>query len=286
MEAPSEPQPQPQSRKFECSLLPHGGYTLIPATLSTMAWIASLAQDGCDYAKLTGPIVAELTNSNIQFPYLEVGFNAFRAPLPMGNNNWAVDYTSKCIDYDPEFVTMDGYWNAAKIFQFLSLVFGGGASLFLWFSSCFLFSPATWRWAGYEVVAAFLFQSLAFLWFRTEMCHGDGNSCSLFFGSKTNIVAAVFWSVSALTIFLKYPAPNPKEGDTRSGLAAPEVEFATMGEDATAADTASEDIAETEQPSEAMDLPIEGDADAQMAPPIHDPAENTPGDKETEGEIV
>lgn len=284
METSTQPEPQLQTRrrKFECSLLPHGGYSLIPATLSTMAWIASLAQDGCDYARLTGPIVAELTNSNLQFPYLEVGFNAFRAPLPIGGNEWAVDYTSKCLDYDPDVVSMDGYWNAAKIFQFLSLVFGGGGSLFLWFSSCFLFSPATWRWAGYEVVAAFLFQSLAFLWFRTDMCRGDGNSCALFFGSKTDIVAAVFWLVSALAIFLKYPAPQPKEGDTRSGLPAPEVEVASV--DVT--DTASEDIVESERPAETLDLPVEGDADAQMAPPIHDPADKTSGKKETEGEIV
>jgi len=273
---------QAQQRKFECSLLPHGGYTLVPATMSTMAWIASLAQDGCDYARLTGPIVSELTHSSVQFPYVEVGFNAFRVPIPVGDNRWAVDYTSSCIEYDSDVVTMDGYWNAAKMFQFISLVFGGGGSLFLWFSSCFLFSPATWRWAGYEVLVAFSFQSLAFLWFRTDMCRGEGDNCELFFGSKTDIVAAAFWFVSALTIFLRYPSPIPKEGDTRSGMHAPEVEIGGVDSDS---DVGSFEDVEGDA-LEPLELPLEGDASAQISRPVIDSASKKAGDKEAEAEIV
>eukprot|EP00568_Trieres_chinensis_P015465 CAMPEP_0183318522 /NCGR_PEP_ID=MMETSP0160_2-20130417/60961_1 /TAXON_ID=2839 ORGANISM="Odontella Sinensis, Strain Grunow 1884" /NCGR_SAMPLE_ID=MMETSP0160_2 /ASSEMBLY_ACC=CAM_ASM_000250 /LENGTH=239 /DNA_ID=CAMNT_0025484803 /DNA_START=130 /DNA_END=845 /DNA_ORIENTATION=- len=138
MDHQQHPQPQQQrgeasssSSSFSCRLLPHGGYTLIPATLSTMAWVASLAQDGCDYAKLTGPIVSEMTtssSSSSSFPYLEVGFNAFRAPVLKSDGTWVVDYDSQCLQYDPLYVTMDNYWTAAKLAEFLSLVFGGGGA--------------------------------------------------------------------------------------------------------------------------------------------------------------
>ena len=61
------------TRRAGCSLLPHGGYTLILATLSTLGWICSLAQDGCDYSRLEGPTVEALTNVG-GVPYLEGEF--------------------------------------------------------------------------------------------------------------------------------------------------------------------------------------------------------------------
>lgn len=171
-----------------------------------MAWIASLAQDGCDYSRLTGPSVGSLTGTDV--PYLEVGFNAYRKPeYSSESNTWTVEYSGKCIDYEEEFTDM--YWNISKAFAYLSLVFGGGGALFLWCSSCFVFGPGTWRWAGYEVLAASVFQSLSFLWFQTSMCKEEGNQCALFFGSKSDIVATTFWFISALTIFARYPKPAP-----------------------------------------------------------------------------
>lgn len=242
---------------IECSLLPHGGYTLLPAVLSTMAWLASLAQDGCDYARITGPVVNDLTQSNI-IPYLEVGFNAYREPSYYPDEDkWKVEYTGHCYDYG-DVVNIDGYWKVAKAFAFISLVFGGGGALFLWFSSCFVFSPGTWRWAGYEVFIASFFQGMAFLWFRTEMCQAEGNDCGLFFGSKTDIVAAVFWFVSAITIFLRYPTPTPKTGDTRNGAQAREVE--------SAATTESNDVVVEE-----LELPVEGSASATLPALDNDP---------------
>ena len=210
-----------QQQRKGCSLLPHGAYTLIPATLSTMGWIASLAQDGCDYSRLTGPTVDDLMAGGTVvvvggIPYLEVGFNAYRAPQYWPQDNeWKVDYSSRCIAYDPDVVTMDIFWKLGKAFEFFSLVLGGGGALFLWFSGCFVFSPATWRWAGHEVCAAATFQSMAFIWFATSMCRQEGNTCSLFFGSKADIAAAAFWLTSALAIYLRYPLPQPKDGDHR-----------------------------------------------------------------------
>lgn len=201
-----------------CRLLPHGGYTLIPATLSTMAWIASLSQDGCDYARLSGSSVVALTNSDT-IPFLEVGFNGYRNPdYDPTKGEWKVDYTSNCNEYDG--VDIDISWRLAQAFAFVALVFGGGAALFLWFSSCFVFGPGTWRWAGYEVLAASLFQAASFIWFNNAMCK-SGNNCGLFFGSKADIVAASFWFASAIFIFVRYPIPGDKERTVASAFGLP-----------------------------------------------------------------
>jgi len=190
----------------QCRLLPHGAYAVIPALLSTFAWLASLSQDGCDYARLKGPIVNQLS-SVPDVPFLDVGFNQFRTPTRMTDGTWVVDYRSPCEDYVGDFAEADIFWKFAKGTGFLSLIFGGGGALFLWFSSCFVFSRGTWRWAGYELLAATVFQLLTFMWFNTAICHGnDGeDSCSLFYGSKTDILASCFWAVSVFAIFYKYP---------------------------------------------------------------------------------
>jgi len=90
-------------------------------------------------------------------------------------------------------------------------------ALFLWFSSCFVFSPGTWRWTGYELLGASILQTISFVWFSTGICHNDGNTCDLFLGSYLDIAAATLWLVSAVTIFVKYPPPiaNPNGGNRR-----------------------------------------------------------------------
>ena len=246
-----------------CRLLPHGGYTLIPAVLSTAAWLAALAQDGCDYARLTGFVVAEATMSSA-VEYLDVGMNAYRAPQ-LVNGEWKVDYTSPCIAYDEQFVTIDAYWKVAKAFDFISLVLGGGGALFLWFSGCFVFSKGTWKWAGYEVFFASMFQCLAFLWFNTYVCREGDNQCTLFFGSKADIASAACWLVSALCIFLHYPAPKPQDQ-----------EYEDDGDEETTQDTfqqhGGEGTCESEHGGNVLssstttrdDLPMEGDANLHM----------------------
>ena len=47
-----------------CQLLPHGLYAFLPASIALMAWLATLSQDDCDFAKVTGDVVAELTGSS------------------------------------------------------------------------------------------------------------------------------------------------------------------------------------------------------------------------------
>lgn len=176
-----------------------------------MAWLASLFQDGCDFSKLTGAMVSQIA-LNPDVPWLEVGIGAFREPrLDTKSGHWEVVYTGACYSY-PETVPQDSYWTAAKAFDFLALVLGGGGTFFLWFSTCCIFSRATWRWAGYEVALAAFFQALSFLWFKTAMCHSSNSNCELFWGSKADIVSTVFWTVSALSIFVYYPIPKDREG--------------------------------------------------------------------------
>jgi hypothetical protein len=236
-----------------CRLLPHGGYTLIPAVLSTVAWLAALSQDGCDYARLTGYIVAEVTKSTA-VEFLEVGINAYRAP-ELVNGVWKIDYSSSCLPYDEEFFKIDGYWQVAKAFDFISLVLGGGGALFLWFSSCFVFSKGTWKWAGYEVLLASIFQSLSFMWFNTYICREGDNHCSLFYGSKADIASAALWLVSAFCIFCRYPAPKLMDEEDE-----PDVEH---GEEFTS-QHGGEDTAESEHRDISIDLPLEGNSDLSM----------------------
>ena len=97
-------------------MLPHGAYGLVPSVLTTLAWLAALFQDSCDYAHLTGPIVEDLAvDSERVPPYLEVGFSGYREPIYDENrDDWYTDYTSRCFNYDETVVQIDSVWKAAK----------------------------------------------------------------------------------------------------------------------------------------------------------------------------
>jgi hypothetical protein len=223
--------------------LPHGAYSLFPAVLCTLAWLASLSQDGCDYSTVSGSIVQQIaTDTNV--PFVEIGFVAYREPIyNEADQTWNVVYTGSCATYDPELE--DSFWKAAKGFAFGALVLGGASSLFLWFSTCFVFSRGTWRWAGYQVILAFICQTLAFLWFGTAICKDSDNTCELFYGSKADIAASFFWFSSALLILARYPKPEQSIDDMDATDAS--IEVSTIRE---------------------MDLPVEGDATATLpAPP-------------------
>lgn len=182
------------------------------------------------------------------YPYLEVGMSAYRIPVwdPV-EASWSINYHDDCISYG-EF-EVGAVFELSRIFAFLALVFGGGGALFLWFSSCFVFGPSTWRWAGYEVALASLFQILAFSWFGSSLCGGD-NSCTMHYGSNSDIIALIFWFCSAVLIFRKYPTPTPKNG-------APVVT------------NANDDTSE-------LELPIAGDANVVVESNDSNPALNAP----------
>lgn len=238
-------------------LLPHGGYTLIPAVLSTCAWLASLSQDGCDYARLSGYLVATITKS-ADIPYLEVGFTAYREPIQVEDGDWKIQYTGTCLAFTDDFI-LDGYWMAAKAFAFIALVLGGGGALFLWFSSCFVFSRGTWRFAGYEVLLASIAQCLSFIWYATAICNGTGDvSCVPSYGSKANIAATACWMASALAIFCKYPLPKQLLVNDEEENNPPTVEI--IDDD----DHSSQQGGEETSERDVEDVPIEGDAKASL----------------------
>ena len=198
-----------------CLLLPHGLYSLLISVLVTIGWLAALFEHGCNYAKLSGNLDAFLVSSDT--PFIEIGLQAYR--LPKVNvatvDEWDPDLAGACVAYSDEFAaTMDAPWKMAKACSFLALVLGGGSTFYLWISTCCRFSRGSWRWAGYEVALAFVFQVLSFVWFHTELCRT--NTCELFYGSKADIASAVLWLLAAVLIFCHYPIP--KEVGDRDGI--------------------------------------------------------------------
>lgn len=211
-------------KSYSCLLLPHGSYSLLVATLSTLAWLASLFQDGCDFAQVQGPIVERLvtrsrsssstdaaaedetSSSNIENipPWLEFGIGAYRSPSQTSSKTWQTTFDEPCQLYPLEY--FDTAWATSRTFLFLALVMGGGGTLFLWCSTCFVFGRATWRWTGYELLLASLFQGFGFLWFHTQLC--DWNTCTLFWGSKADIAGAVGWFLCGILMVCRYPEPR------------------------------------------------------------------------------
>ena len=202
-------------------LLPHGGYPLFPAALSAMAWIASLSQDGCDYARISGPEVTTLTNSD-EYPFAEVGFDSYRVPTYYPEHGvWRVLYTAGCLPYDygDEGTTegsantgdwsYDIYWKVGRTTHLIASIFGGAGCLFLWFAAmCMVFTKRTWHLGGAELMVAAFFQCMSFFWFANEICSSEETKCHLFFGSKMDIASACLYIVAAASIFLKYPEPK------------------------------------------------------------------------------
>ncbi|KAG7336896.1 hypothetical protein IV203_032197 [Nitzschia inconspicua] len=203
-----------------CRALPHGWYSVFVAILATVAWLSSWVQETCNFAIVTGPIVAELdpTFTSQAIPFLEFGLSAFREPAVDQFGNYTVSLRGSCTEY-PDGQLIDSIWNTSRFFAFLALVLGGGSSLFVWCSTCFVFSRATWRWTGYCLVLASLCQATVFLWFMTQLC--SWNACTLSDGSKADLLAVVLLMLSACLMFIKYPTPAireliPREDDEES----------------------------------------------------------------------
>ena len=135
----------------------------------SLAFSSSLSKDGCDYSRITGPIVAEITN-NPDTPFVDAGLNRYRAPIVNDSGDWVLDYTVQCEEYNPDVVTIDSAWRLAKFTSFLSLVLGGGGTMYILLSSCLVFRESAWRWASYELLAAVMFQILTYSWFATSIC--------------------------------------------------------------------------------------------------------------------
>jgi hypothetical protein len=208
------------SHNKNCLVLPHGGYALLVATICTLAWSAALFQDGCDFARVQGPVVEGLLKASsskesdsttattplIIPPWLEFGIGAYRSPIFVeSTQQWETSFDEPCQLYPSDY--KDAPWTTTRAFDFLALVMGGAGTLFLWLcSTCFVFGKATWRWTGYELLLASLCQSLTTVWFSTSICRW--NTCQLFWGSKADIAAATLWCIAGILIVCRYPTPK------------------------------------------------------------------------------
>jgi hypothetical protein len=197
-----------------------------------MGWIASMVQDGCNYAwidirpvsdnLITSDWGIELMEHVPDVPYIQVGLRAYRVPYTRTISSsssstntttngtiteWEPTLMGECVQYPsmPE----SGIWTTTLVTDFLAMVVGGGATFYVWISTCCRFSKPSWRWAGYEIALAMFFQSISFFWFANpELCGLDFTTCQLFYGSKGDILALVLWSISAMLIFCHYPVPK------------------------------------------------------------------------------
>jgi hypothetical protein len=202
-----------------CRALPHGWYAVLVAILATIAWLSSLFQDGCNFAVVTGPIVAQLhpTFTSETIPFLQFGLSAFQEPNLDEFGNYTLSLIGgNCTEY-PEEQLVDTMWTTSRSFAFLALVLGGGCSVFVWCSTCFVFSRVTWRWTGYALLLASMCQGAVYVWFSTQLC--SWNTCTLSYGAKSDIAAVALWMVSGMLIVLRYPPP------TRQLIASDEEEF-------------------------------------------------------------
>lgn len=222
--------------------LPHGLYSLLLVVLAVTGWFFSLWQgDGCNYAIVTGPIVDQLDPSYTdQNPIttLELGFDSYRELPNVVDINQNLDSdgggssesttstlsktfsasnvtttdllkprTTKCILY-PEEVALgiiDSSWTTSRSFAFLGLVVGGAGTTFFACSLCFVFSRVTWRWTGYALEMAAIFQILSLVtWFQTQLC--SWNTCGWSLGSISDVCAVAIWALAGGMILCHYPS--------------------------------------------------------------------------------
>lgn len=200
---------------MSCQILPQGVWPVVPTLFTTLAWISSLFQNDCDYARVSGDIVQVLA-TNPRTPWLEIGYKAYREPREVSEGVWEASFRGRCLQYPNNVNTSDDlFWKLSIMFNFLALVLGGGATFFLWFSTCCTFSKGTWRWTGYEVFLASTFQAASFVFFKTDLC--VQNKCELFWGSRSDMTAAALWMLAAVAIFVYYPEP-PDDDEGADGI--------------------------------------------------------------------
>jgi hypothetical protein len=207
----------PAPVEVQCRILPHGPLPCIIALLSIFAWVVGLSKDGCNYARIDGPNISEITNNpNVPIPYVIVGFQGYREPIlnPL-DGEWIFDYDLKCLEYSTDEFK-DGTWMFAYCTSFLCLIIGGSGALFILFSTCFVFERNVWRWAGYELLVAAMLQLLTYIWFATSVCRE--NKCVMHYGARADLVTTFFWITSAILILGKYPIKkNDPTAPTQQG---------------------------------------------------------------------
>lgn len=208
---------------YDIRLLPHGPITLIPAIIASLGVCLSIADDGCDYARLTGSAIELLTGSNI-VPFVHVGHVAYRIPdYYPDEDTWHVPFTNECVTYDHSMI--DFSWSASIWLRYMGLVVGMTTTMFLWTSTCLTLRAPLWRTCAIGALLTSTCHTLSFVWFYTKLCsttttnyedfanghevemgHRQPTSCLLFFGSRCSLASCFLWSVVAMIILLcKFP---------------------------------------------------------------------------------
>ena len=81
--------------------LPHGWFSFVVTIATIVGWFLSLFQDGCNYAKVNGPIMSQLgTMTSTSTPYLEFGFDAYREPQIVLDTDMKLASSIPRISYD------------------------------------------------------------------------------------------------------------------------------------------------------------------------------------------
>uniref|UniRef100_A0A7S1BPN6 Uncharacterized protein n=1 Tax=Corethron hystrix TaxID=216773 RepID=A0A7S1BPN6_9STRA len=227
--------------KLSCQCLPHGPYTLLPLLLSFAGWYTSVIFSACDFALLYVPpsgngdgagdasFLDPLSSSLPTAGIVRIGYSGYREVdvdlLPVG----------RCEPYSEDYGPPGSVFLISKAAKFIGLVFGGGGWLLLAFSGCFIFSPPSWRWTGYEFLAAAACQILAFLFLwgapcvrRTEFQQGvasedwggGGEGCRMSVGGRADAWAVLLWAVAGLAMLRVYPVPRITVGSNAEAVKA------------------------------------------------------------------
>jgi hypothetical protein len=170
--------------------------------LKLLSRLSCFSQDGCDYARVSGQSIADIT-SNPSTPFIDTGFSHYRAPVLI-NGEWVIDMTTPCMEYNTEVVNIGAAAKFAQIASFVGSVLGGASAIFVWFSLCLLIDRSRWRWIACEFLAASILQALSFTLFASSLC--KTNNCSMEYGARTATLAAIMWLVSALILFYHVPS--------------------------------------------------------------------------------
>mmetsp|Transcript_29675 Transcript_29675/g.66983 ORF Transcript_29675/g.66983 Transcript_29675/m.66983 type:complete len:269 (+) Transcript_29675:201-1007(+) len=188
-----------------CHLLPHGLYVFLPASVALMAWLATLSKDDCDYAKVTGDIVAEITGSP-EVPFVEVGFDHWRGPEHNGETDeWSINIAEPCQEINTDIIRKDGVWRLSKGMSYFSLILGGAGTLLVWCAVWFYLSREIWRWPGILLCSSALVQALTFSWFGSAFCKEESTACAMNYGARVDVLSCCLWMFSSLLVFSRYP---------------------------------------------------------------------------------
>ena len=196
--------------------LPNGSVAMIPALLSLVAWILSLASTSrCAYVRRivsppAGSSAVEDADGFLLYTSMGVGFYGW-------------EHGGSCYSYgmpggkEPSF---GGMYGAAKVFTGISDAVGGLAAAAIWASILFPTPQARFRKIGVALLLAMLFDALSFMIMMSGVCKPEfwesalaedvlystpSVKCVIGGGSVLTAVACTLWLLAALACMKVLP---------------------------------------------------------------------------------